>query len=203
MSCWESLDSKVDFEYCNDNDNIYDWYAFWDSTRSWLAESGYTLFEFGYHWGKKYEAKPVYLVPKLSNPSDSDLKHPFSKYGGDAEDIPMPPLSGCIVVRAFHHFPRPSPLITFKKRITFAQDSLNRHVALRLIKKGGNEYEIAQFLNKQASLSSLEGFEGILAPLDLLDITDHCIVIYPRYIIPNIWCSTIFSTFSCMTLQMG
>ena len=59
------------------------------------------LFEFGYHWGKRYEGNPEYWIPKLSNPSDSDVRHPFAKYGGDKEYIPMPPLSGRIVVRLF------------------------------------------------------------------------------------------------------
>ena len=53
---------------------------------------------------------------------------------------------------------------------------------MKLIKKSGQEYQIARFLSKQSTLSSLEGFDGVLAPLDLLDITDHCIVVYPRYI---------------------
>ena len=183
----EPLEPEVDFD-CNDRDvSIYVWLAFWDSIRSWLSERGYTLFEFGYHWGKRYEGSPEYWVPKLSNPSDSDVKHPFAKYGGDKEYIPMPPLSGCIVVRTFSficHFR--STLIQFKQRIAFAQDYLNRHVALRLIKKGGHEYQIAQFLSKQSSLSSLEGFEGVLSPLELLDITGHCIVVYPRYVLSTV-----------------
>ena len=97
-------DLQLDFD-CNDRDvDIYDWLAFWDSTRFWLSDRGYTLFEFGYHWGGRYEPDPSYWVPKLGNPSVSNVKHPFSKFGGDPEDIPTPPLVGSIVVRP--SFPR-------------------------------------------------------------------------------------------------
>ena len=87
-------------------------------------------------------------------------------------------------------------LIRLQQRIAFAQDSLQRHVVLKLIKNNGHEYQIVQLLSKQSSLSSLEGFGGVLAPLDIFDITDHCILVYPRYIPACL----VFDHFSCMTL---
>ena len=115
----ESLEPVVDFD-CNDRSfNSDDWLTFWDSTRSWLAEQGYTLFEFGYHWGKEYKAYPTYWVQKLSNPSDSDVKHPFAKYGGDKEGIPTPPLSGGIIVGLFIYFPL---LSTFSQRSVYSRN---------------------------------------------------------------------------------
>ena len=175
---------QVNFD-CDDRSvTIYVWLAFWDSTRSWLADRGYTLFEPGYHWGEKYVGEVTYLIPKLSDASKSDMEHPFSKYGGDVENMPVPTLSACVVVCPFIlHLP--STLIRFKKRIAFAQDSLRRHVALRLTKKNSHEYKIAQLLSKESSLLSIEGFDGVLPPLDLLDIGDHCVLVMPRYSILN------------------
>jgi hypothetical protein len=92
---------QVDFD-CDDRDvTRYTWFAFWDSTRSWLSERGYTLFEYRYHWGDSYMGHITYWAPKLHTMSVSDVEHPFSKYGGDPEGLPMPPLS------AEHHAVRP------------------------------------------------------------------------------------------------
>ena len=175
---------QVDFD-CDDRSvHISVWVAFWASTRSWLAEHGYTLFEYGYDWGDRHIGEATCLIPKLNNMSVSDVVHPFSKYGGDVEGIPVPALSGYVVVCSFLSPPL-STLIRFKERITFAQDSLQRHVALRLAKKSSHEYKIQQFLRKESRLFSLEEFDGVLPPLDLLDIGDHCIVVMPRYSTPN------------------
>ena len=77
-------DLQLNFD-CNEcNIDIYEWLAFWDSTQSWLSDQGYTLFEFGYHWEGRYKGDPTYWVPKLGQPALSDVKHPFSRFGGTA-----------------------------------------------------------------------------------------------------------------------
>jgi hypothetical protein len=92
---------QVDFD-CDDRGvTLYTWLMFWDSTRSWLAERGYTLFEYGYHWRNKYDGDVTCWTPKLNDPSVSDVGHPFSKSGDDEKGIPVPPLSGCVVVSPF------------------------------------------------------------------------------------------------------
>jgi hypothetical protein len=175
---------EVDFDCHDRSETIYTWLTFWDSTKSWLAGRGYTLFEYGYHWRNRYINEETYWAPKLIGMSLSDVRHPFAKCGGDEMGIPVPPLSGCVVVSLFV-LHAPSTLIRFKKRIAFAQDSLQRHVALRLTKKTSDEYKIWQLLIKEASLQSLEGFDGVLPPLDLFDFGDHCIMVMPRY--SNFW----------------
>ena len=172
---------QVDFD-CNDrNVTMHVWLAFWESIRPWLAERGYTLFEYGYHWGDRYVGEVTYLAPKLNDTLPSN-EHPFSKCGGDVEGMPAPALSADWVVRVLVlHLS--TTLIQFKERISFAQDSLKHHVALRLIKKSSQEYQIAQLLNNESSLQSLERFEGVIPTLDLLDIADHCIMVMPRYYI--------------------
>ncbi|KAF8526764.1 hypothetical protein JB92DRAFT_1071880 [Gautieria morchelliformis] len=156
---------QVDFD-CDDRDvTRYTWFAFWYSTSSWLAERGYTLFEYRHHWGDSYLGHVTHWAPKLNNVSVSDVEHPFSKTGGDPEGLPVSPLSAdCIA-----------------ERIGFAQDSLERHVALRLTKKSSDEYKILQFLIEQSVGLSLERFEGVLPHLDLLDFGDHSIVVMPRW----------------------
>ncbi|KAF8481432.1 kinase-like domain-containing protein [Gautieria morchelliformis] len=155
---------QVDFD-CDDRGvTLYPWLTFWDSTRSWLAERGYTLFEYGYHWRKRYVGDVTYWAPKLNDASVSHVEHPYSNFGGDEEGMAVPPLSGRVV-----------------PRIAFAQDSLQRHTALRLTKKSSDEYKILQLLIKESSLQSLERFDGVLPPLDLVDLGDHCIVVMPRW----------------------
>ncbi|KAF8481430.1 kinase-like domain-containing protein [Gautieria morchelliformis] len=155
---------QADFD-CDDRGvTLYTWLAFWDSTRSWLAERGYTLFEYGYHWRKRYVGDVTYWAPKLNDASVSHVEHPYSNFGGDEEGMAVPPLSG-----------RVAP------RIAFAQDSLQRHTASRLTKKSSEEYKILQLLIKESSLQSLERFAGVLPPLDLVDLGDHCIVVMPRW----------------------
>jgi hypothetical protein len=170
----------VDFDYDNRDVTRYTWLAFWDSIRSWLAERGYTLFEYRYHWESSYCGYVTHLAPKLNTLSVSDVEHPFCKSGGDPEDLPVLPLSGRNVVRPFV-FHVHSVLIGFKERITFAQDSLQRHVVLKLTKKSSNEYKILQFLIKESIDLSLEKFEGVLPHLNLLDFGDYCIAVMPRY----------------------
>ena len=174
----------VDFD-CDDRDvTIYAWLAFWDSTRSWLADRGYTLFKYGYHWGDRHVGEVTCSIPKLNDASPCEMEHPFSKYGGDAERIPVPTLSASAMVHPLIlHLPL--TLICFKGRVGFAQDSLQRHVALKLTKKSSHEYKIAQFLRNESSLRFLEGFDGVLPLLDLLDVGDHCIVVMPRCSIPS------------------
>ena len=108
------------------------------------------------------------------------MKHLLAKYGGDKEGIylPMPPLSGCIIVRLFIHLP-----LLLDAHLIQATYSI-RPGLFKPPCRLENEYQIAQFLSKQSSLSSLEGFEGILAPLELLDVIDHCIVVYPKLNLP-------------------
>jgi hypothetical protein len=171
---------QVGFD-CDDRDvTRYTWFAFWDSTRSWLSERGYTLFEYRYHWEDRYVGDLTHWAPKLNDMSMSDVEHPFSITGGDPEGLPVPPLSAerTVVRPLLCHVT--SMLIRFEQRIGFAQDSLQRHVALRLTKKSSDEYKILQFLIKESIGMSLERFEGVLPHLDLLDIGDHCIVIMPR-----------------------
>ena len=87
---------QVDFD-CDDRDTtMHAWLSFWQSIRSWLAERGYTLFEYGCHCGDKYVGEVTYLAPKLNDTLPSH-EHPFSKCGGDKEGAI--PLSARVVVR--------------------------------------------------------------------------------------------------------
>ena len=177
----------VDFD-CDDSDvTVYVWLAFWDSTRPWLVDRGYTLFKYGYHWGDRHVGEVTCSIPKLNDASPCEVEHTFSKYGCDAEGMPVPTLSASVMVRPFILHVA-STLIFVKRRVAFAQDSLQHHVALKLTKKSSHEYKIAQLLSKESSLRSLEGFAGVLPPLDLLDVGDHCIVVMPRFsILSALW----------------
>jgi hypothetical protein len=119
------------------------------------------------------------LAPKLNTLFVCDVEHPFSKSGGDPDDLPVPPLSGRIMVRPFD-FHVPSMLIGVKERIAFGQDSLQRHIVLKLTKKISDEYKILQILMEESVGMSLERFEGVLPYLDLLDYGDHSVVVMPR-----------------------
>jgi hypothetical protein len=85
----------VDFD-CDDHEvDLDDWWAFWDSSRCWLAEQGYTLYENGYHWGDEYCGDLTFVAPKF--PTADKVEYPFAFSGG--EPCPVPPLSARPVVR--------------------------------------------------------------------------------------------------------
>ena len=67
-----------------------------------------------------------------------------------------------------------------KGRIAFAQDTLNRHVALKLMKGDSPEYRIARHLSREQGPPSRDVFDGILAPIDFLQLGSHWVVIMPR-----------------------
>ncbi|TDL23638.1 hypothetical protein BD410DRAFT_786875 [Rickenella mellea] len=154
-----TLDPLVDFDCENRDVSIEKWRQFWDTTDSWLTERGYTLFEYGDEWNGNSR---YYYAPKHSTVYMAE--HPFSLYGGDTDGYPFPPLS------APHYH-----------RIAFAQDSLDRHVVLKLMKDGSQEHRIARLLSKELSLFSLDAFNGILPPLDFLQLGKHWILVMPRW----------------------
>ncbi|KAF8503080.1 kinase-like domain-containing protein [Gautieria morchelliformis] len=121
-------------------------------------DRGVTLYTWLAFWDstrKRYVGDVTYWAPKLNDASVSHVEHPFSYFGGDEEGMAVLPLSGDVV-----------------PRIAFAQDSLQQT---------SDEYKILQLLIKESSLQSLEGFNGVLPPLDLVDLGDHCIVVMPRW----------------------
>ncbi|KAF8526725.1 kinase-like domain-containing protein, partial [Gautieria morchelliformis] len=89
------------------------------------------------------------------------------------------------------------------------QESLGRHVALRLTKKSSDEYKILQFLIEQSIGLSLERFEGVLPHLQLLDFGDHSIVVMPSHRLyailteGNTTTDRLIPFFICHRLQQG
>jgi hypothetical protein len=187
----------VDFD-CDDREvGVHEWFAFWDSSRSWLAERGYTLYEYGCHWGDEYRGYVTFSTPKLSTPDKVD--HPFAFSGGDSPSIPVPPLSACPIVR-FVTFPISSTLTQLKGRVAYAQDALHRHVVLKLVKENSPEYQIARLLSSEPRLVSLDNFCGIIPAIGFLRLDHHSFIVMPRQ---DVFTSHNDSLIFNVSLQMG
>jgi hypothetical protein len=67
-------------------------------------------------------------------------------------------------------------------RVVFAQDSHNRHVAIKLVVADSSEYRIMRFISESAKTSP--GFNGILPAVDFLQLDQHWFVVMPRLVCP-------------------
>ena len=171
-------DPTIDFD-CESRDvSIHQWVQFWDSTRLWLLERGYILYDHGYHWRGEYIGDITCNVPKT--PSIGHGKLPYAFFGGDPSDIPVPPLSTQLLVLPLPPIYHVHWLSLVKEHIAFAQDTLNRHVVFKMMKGDSTEYRIARHLSREQKPPSRDAFDGIISPIDFLQLGDHWVVVMPR-----------------------
>ncbi|KAF8869760.1 kinase-like domain-containing protein [Gymnopilus junonius] len=129
-------------------------FAFWDSPRTvrWFQEHGY-----------------VY-TPRISEEDSMHIdRHPF----GELHQVKYP--------YAYYDSSGSVPLgaLDMSGKVVFAQDSTGRHVAIKLVRDGTDEYRILRFLSQQ-SLESLK--ENCIIPvLDFLPIDGFWFVVMPRW----------------------
>ena len=62
----------------------------------------------------------------------------------------------------------------------YAQDKQHRHVAIKLVKDGSQEYHALRLLSQDSGLKSVETFNGVLPPVDFLQLHDYWFVVMPR-----------------------
>ncbi|PPQ86327.1 LOW QUALITY PROTEIN: hypothetical protein CVT25_005628 [Psilocybe cyanescens] len=134
-------------------------FNFWDapSTVQWFRDRGYTLYQ-----REPYEVyNEVSLATFPSNPPEegSSAEYPYAHYDLDSEN----------------------PLRTneYRGKVVFAQDSLNRHVAIKVVRANTEELAILHFL-KQQDLDTMRN-NCIIPILDILPIEGFSFVVMPRW----------------------
>ncbi|KAF4619156.1 hypothetical protein D9613_004904 [Agrocybe pediades] len=132
--------------------------AFWDAedTVLWFKQRGYTLY-------KRMDANASHVVPSLPSAEVGLDEYPYSYYENDMSNPHIVPL------RAYG-----------EGKVTFAQDSKNRHVAIKIVHQDSDEHRILEFLRNQ-DLETLK--EHCVVPvLDILSIEGFCFVVMPRFV---------------------
>ncbi|PPR07278.1 hypothetical protein CVT26_012438 [Gymnopilus dilepis] len=135
---------------------------FWDSpqTFQWFKDRGYTL----YSRTLDDEGNPLCLtVPRLPSEIFQEAQYPFAYHDGSVSTMSGTPLG----------------VEEFAGTVAFAQDTLNRHVAIKIVPDGTDEYRVLRFLTQQK-------FEDIqkhcLIPvLELLPVESFWFAIMPRW----------------------
>ncbi|KAG6863207.1 hypothetical protein C0993_012473, partial [Termitomyces sp. T159_Od127] len=64
--------------------------------------------------------------------------------------------------------------------VGYAQDSQGRHVALKAIESGSEEYRILKHLQDQGVPTSVDEFRNVIPILDILPCEGHWLAIMPR-----------------------
>ncbi|PPQ88398.1 hypothetical protein CVT25_011277 [Psilocybe cyanescens] len=133
--------------------------AFWDapSTVQWFRERGYTLYE-----RQPYEVEDQVsfaTFPSVTPEEGSPAEYPYAHYDLDSK----------------------TPLRTYVERgkVVFAQDSLNRHVAIKVVKANTEELAILHFLKRQDQNILKENC--IIPVLEILSIEGFSFVVMPRW----------------------
>ncbi|KAF9560143.1 hypothetical protein CPC08DRAFT_690409 [Agrocybe pediades] len=165
---------RINFSYDLDDDDLGDddlgddryvdeRNAFWNSqnTFEWFQKRGYTLY--------KPQDEDVCLsrtfIPRLPFVEDiHEGEYPYAAYDGRP-------------ARSDETF----PLRAYEARgkVVFAQDTQNRHVAIKLVRLNTDEHRIYEFLKEQPV--DLLKENCVLPVLDILPIKDFCFVVMPRW----------------------
>ncbi|PPQ86316.1 hypothetical protein CVT25_005617 [Psilocybe cyanescens] len=133
--------------------------VFWDSpaTIQWFKAHGYTLYR------RVDDSFTTYPVISALNVATTEANYPYACY-----DLGGP--------EAMSELPRADE---YTGKVAFAQDSLNRHVAIKIVRAETDEYRILHFLSQQ-KLETLK--ENCVIPvLDLLPIEGFWFAVMPRW----------------------
>ncbi|KAH0585965.1 hypothetical protein H2248_007250 [Termitomyces sp. 'cryptogamus'] len=106
-----------------------------------------------------------------SNPKLPESKFPYASHEGpafhyDGDDSSMPTL-----------FANSGP----RGNIAFAQDTQGRHVAVKAVLNGSEEFRVLQYLHNQGIPRSMDDFHHIIPVLDLLACEGHWLAVMPRW----------------------
>ncbi|KAF9560144.1 hypothetical protein CPC08DRAFT_494012 [Agrocybe pediades] len=161
---------KIDFRYepGEHDDDVDKRIAFWYSqnTFEWFENHGYTLY-------KPLDESCSTTVPRLPFLEDVyEGEFPYAAYDGSpAPDVLHLDISSR----------PPVPLRAYEPdfKVVFAQDRQNRHVAIKLVRRGTDECRILEFLKEQPLETLKENC--VLPVLDILPIDGFCFVVMPRW----------------------
>lgn len=152
---------------------------FWDSpeTIQWFKNHGYTLYQRVVDGSIDFSR----AAPSLPFKEFQEADYPYAYHDTEMIAKSTKPLAVydfivCHCLIASHTGIHSNRL---QGKVVFAQDSQNRHVAIKIVPDNSDEYSILRFL-KEESLDVLR--ENCVIPvLDLLSIKDFWFVIMPRW----------------------
>ncbi|PPQ80617.1 hypothetical protein CVT25_001646, partial [Psilocybe cyanescens] len=156
-------------------------FVFWDSpdTIQWFKDRGYTLYQ--RMWDDS-EATDACFPTFPSDVEFVEAQYPYACYDLDSMDCP----GSC---------PK-APLRAWEAtgKVMFAQDSLKRHVAIKLVRADTDEYRVLRYLSQQ-NVDILK--ENCVIPvLDLLPIEGFWFAVMPR------WGSNILTPSPCFLFEV-
>uniref|UniRef100_A0A8H7XM71 Uncharacterized protein n=1 Tax=Psilocybe cubensis TaxID=181762 RepID=A0A8H7XM71_PSICU len=160
---------RVTFPYESGTDYDFDKrIAFWDSpdTIKWFKNHGYALYRRSGYAGEETITFPVF--PSDATNDFVEANYPYAHHDLRTAD----PDEG---------YERDPPLLAQEStgKIAFAQDSLKRHVAIKLVRDDTEEYRVLRFLSQQ-SMDVLKA-NCIIPVLDLLPIEGFWFAVMPRW----------------------
>ncbi|KAH9480222.1 hypothetical protein JR316_0006820 [Psilocybe cubensis] len=156
--CSQVPSPTVNFSYvAGESGDISERVAFWDapSTVQWFRDHGYILYQRG---PPQIADEPSELTfPSNSSTEASAADYPYAHYD----------LTDTLWARES------------EAKVVFAQNSLNHHVAIKLVKADTDELKILQFL-KTLDLNVLRD-NCVIPVLDILSIEGFSFVVMPRW----------------------
>ncbi|KAG6848737.1 hypothetical protein H0H93_014543 [Arthromyces matolae] len=136
--------------------------AWWDSTRTktWFKEKGYTLYSRmpNPHFGPSNFMFPV-------DPGEREISFPYS-YTNVITDTEQPSLDASVGERGI---------------VCYAQDTQGRHVAIKALADGSEEFRIIDHLRTEPLPLSIDEFNNVMPILDVLPCEGHWLAIMPRW----------------------
>ncbi|PPQ82543.1 hypothetical protein CVT25_007152 [Psilocybe cyanescens] len=137
-------------------------FAFWASpnTMQWFKTRGYILYQ------RSLDESGDSSFPSIPSKVEfAEAEYPYACYDTETVELPETP----VPLRAWD----------MTGKVGYAQDSLGRHVAIKIVPKETDEYRILQFLNQQ-KLETLK--ENCVVPvLELLPNEDFWFAVMPRW----------------------
>ncbi|KAG5352556.1 hypothetical protein C0989_001774 [Termitomyces sp. Mn162] len=137
--------------------------AWWDSAhlRTWMLDQGYSFYQRLYN--SSGDPSDIVFLPGAER---QDTSFPYAHQGGSAEAVRQP-FEAHTGERAI---------------VGYAQDSQGRHVAMKAILSGSEEYRILKHLQSQGVPVSPDEFQNVIPILDILPCEDHWLAIMPRFV---------------------
>ncbi|PPQ94616.1 hypothetical protein CVT25_011430 [Psilocybe cyanescens] len=147
-------------------DNPLERITFWDapSTVQWFRDRGYTLYQHEQY--ELYDEVLLSTLPSVAHEEGSPAEYPYAHYDLDSEN-PLRAIDYGVCQHCISLI-EPEFLSAAQGKVAFAQDSLNRHVAINVVRANTEELAILHFL-KQQDLDTLKN-NCIILVQDILPV---------------------------------
>lgn len=176
----DSLDSILPTMLDVPDDEFYDLVqrrrTWWDSARlkAWMSGKGYTLYQRVY----RSSGDSLDLV-RLHDARRQDTSFPYAHHGGPTEDVRFDAKTGPRV-RLVIFFMLCDTCNLVQEIVGYALDSQGRHVAIKAVLSGSEEYCILKYLQNEGVPKSIDNFRNVIPILDIIACEGHWLAVMPR-----------------------